>query len=362
MSSGRRSPDRTIGIVTIKEIGRKLLMSQYLILIITVLYFLTVWLFFVPRLGSSRNIQNILLNSLPLFAVAMGQTFVLIVAGIDLSQTSIMAASSVIGALFITTGADAALFAKSPFWGTLLTEQGGVLSGVAGAVPLTIIIMLTVGAVIGLINGYLTAHIKMPSFIVTLVSMMFFSALAIYIPKSENIMNIPQGFIALSKGSTLGIANSFITVVVLAGIAFILLERTRLGRWMYMVGTNPKAARISGIPVVRVIIIAFVLSGIFAAVSSVLYTGRLEAGRPTMGATILLDIVGANIISGASLGGGKGRVHWTFFGVLFYAVLANTLSLMNFDVFTIDVVKGVIILLAAYLDGIRSRISQTELR
>ena len=129
-----------------------------------------------------------------------------------------------------------------------------------------------------------------------------------------------------------------------------------------MVGTSRKAAKISGIPVARVVIAAFVLSGIFAALSSVLYTGRLEAGRPTMGATILLDIVGANIISGASLGGGKGRIHWTFFGVLFYAVLSNTLSLMNFDVFTIDVVKGLIILVAASLDGVRSRLAANELR
>ena len=287
----------------------------------------------------------------------MGQTFVLIVAGIDLSQTSIMAVTSVSGALLITGGADSVLFAKSPFWGSLLTEQGGVLAGCSLAVPLTILIMIVVGAVIGLFNGQLIARVKMPAFIVTLVSMMFFSALAIYIPKSENIINLPEGFIRLTKGTSFGLPNSMIIVIVLAICAGVFLSQSKMGRWMYMVGINKDAAEVSGIPVSKVLVVAYVLSGIFAAVGSILYTGRLEAGRPTLGSSILMDIVGANIVGGASLAGGKGSIWGTFIGVIFYVVLANSLSMMNINVFVIDIFKGVIIIAAMYLDSARSRLA-----
>ena len=124
---------------------------------------------------------------------------------------------------------------------------------------------------------------------------------------------------------------------------------------------NPKAAEISGVPVRRVIILVFAFSGLCAAVASILYSGRLGGGRPTIGAGgALLDIIGATVIGGTSFSGGKGRISWTFIGVVFFVLLGNTLNYMGLSAFYIDVVKGGIILAAAALDVARTRLLAGE--
>lgn len=338
---------------------RKLLLSEYFVLYLTILYVLILWPF-IPRVFSERNIVNIMSNTWPLLAIAIGQTFVLLVAGIDLSQTSIMALVSVSGALIMTTRLNPDLFSKSPLWGIFLSENGSHLAGSVLAVPAAIAAMLSVGALIGVINGASVAKLKMPPFIVTLVSMMFFSALAIYLPKSENIMGMPDTFVAIGRGSLGGIPIPLLISGALAIAAYIILKHTLFGRWIYAVGINPKASRISGIPIEKVVIAAYVISGIYAATGAILYSGRMRMGRPTLGSTILLDIVGANVIGGVSLMGGKGTIKGTFFGVLFFVLLANTLNLLNLSFYTIDIVKGGVILGACFLDVTRTRIAARE--
>jgi ribose/xylose/arabinose/galactoside ABC-type transport system permease subunit len=312
---------------------------------------------FIPKVFSERNFYNIMSNTWPLLAVAIGQTFVLIVAGIDLSQPSIMALTSVIGGAIMTSELNPTLFSKSPLWGIFLSEKGSPLAGSIWAVPIGILAMLIVGAFIGFINGVSVAIFKMPPFMVTLVSMMFFSAFAIYLPKTENIMGLPNAFIAICK-TNIWIIPIFSMLIagVVAILAYFILSRTVFGRWLYATGVNLKASMISGVPTKRVILLAYVISGICAAVGSILYSSRLRAGRPTLGSNLLLDIVGANVIGGNSLFGGKGKVTWTLFGVLFFVFLANTLNLLNLDSFTIDMVKGGVILLAALFDVTRTRI------
>ncbi|MGL4647811.1 MAG: ABC transporter permease [Caldilineaceae bacterium] len=295
-------------------------------------------------------------NMWPLLAVAIGQTFVLILGGIDLSQTSIMAMVSVIGAVIMTSMVDPVLFTKSPLWGWALTEQGGPLGGSALAVPVAIVVMLVVGALIGWLNGSAIARLKMPPFMVTLVGMMFFSALAIYLVKSENIIYLPDSYLAIGQGQISLIPYSFFIVGALAIGAQLLLSRTVLGRWFYASGANARAAMVSGVPVARVIIIAYMLSGVFAAIGSVFYSARLAAGRPTLGATLLLDVIGATVIGGTSLFGGKGKILWTVFGVLFFVLLDNSLNLLNLSYFWVQIVKGSVILLAATLDVLRTRL------
>jgi ribose/xylose/arabinose/galactoside ABC-type transport system permease subunit len=264
---------------------------------------------------------------------------------------------SVIGAAIMTTQLDPILFEKSPLWGVFLTETGGPLAGSVLALPLALLAMLGVGALIGLWNGTAVARLKMPPFMVTLVGMMFFSAAAIFLTKSENIIHLPDAYLALGQGQISFIPYSFFIVGVLAILAQWLLSRTVLGRWFYAVGTNVRTATVSGVPVARVIIIAYMLSGFFAAVGSILYSSRLAAGRPTLGSTLLLDVVGATVIGGTSLMGGKGKIMWTVFGVLFFVLLDNSLNLLNLSFFWVQIVKGSVILLAAGLDVARTRLS-----
>ncbi len=129
-----------------------------------------------------------------------------------------------------------------------------------------------------------------------------------------------------------------------------------MGRWFYATGSNQRTSKVSGVPVARVIIMAYVLSGMFAAMGAVFYSARLGAGRPTLGATLLLDVVGATVIGGTSLFGGKGKIMWTVFGVLFFVLLDNSLNLLNLSFYWVQIVKGSVILLAATLDVLRTRL------
>ena len=345
------------------EIGKrnltKLLLSEYFVLVLSVVYFFIIAAI-VPTMTDIANIGNIFSNMWPLFTIAVGQTFVLLLGGIDLSQTSVLAVTSVIGAVFMTHSANPNVLGKSPLWGWFLTEAGGPF----GAYPeiltavLGIIIMLVVGIFIGTINGVFIAKLKMPPFMVTLISQTFFSALAILITKSQNVMGLPDAFTEIGFGQIAFIPYSFFIAVVLATGAHFLLSRTIRGRWIYSSGVNARAAKISGVPVDNTTIFVYAFSGFCAAIGAILYSGRLMAGRPTLGANMLMDIMGATIIGGTSLYGGKGKITWTLYGVLFYTIMATSLNQLKLDAFTINVVKGLIILAAGTMDIMRTRIQR----
>jgi ribose transport system permease protein len=344
---------------------RRVLLSDSFVLFLSLAYFLVLWIF-LPRLGSMRNLSNLSSNVWPLLVLVIGQMFVLIVGGIDLSQTSIMAITSVCGALMMTSQLDPELFARNPLWGVLISEQGGPLGGSVMAVPVGIAVMLAIGALIGSANGLAVAKLKMPPFMVTLVSMFFFSGLAIFVTRSENVPNLPSGFLAIGQNylgrvsagrSVVGLVPySFFPGLALAVGAWFVLARTILGRWLYAVGMNRRAAVVSGVPADRVIVCAYAVSGFCAALGSVLYSSRLGAGRPTLGENVLLDVIGAAVIGGISLFGGKGKVRWAFYGVLFFVMLDSSLYMLNLKFYTVNIVKGIVIMVAALLDVLRNRV------
>jgi ribose/xylose/arabinose/galactoside ABC-type transport system permease subunit len=287
-------------------------------------------------LASYGNLKNIFSNMLPLLVVGIGQTYVLIGGGIDLSVTSIIALSSVVG-------------------GILMNGQNGVLAGTPLAVPVGVLAMLLVGVILGLLNGITITRLAMPPFIVTLTVMMFFGGFAIWLTHSQNIRNLPSSFTALGKGNWLGIPLSLLVTVALASLAHLLLSRSLLGRWLYATGLSVKTAKVSGIPVNTVILCSYLVSGFCASAASILYTGRLETASPVMGQRIFLDGIGAAVIGGTSLFGGKGRISWTVFGVLFITLLDNSLNLLGLSNFMILMVKGSVILGAAVIDALRTQ-------
>jgi ribose/xylose/arabinose/galactoside ABC-type transport system permease subunit len=354
-----------------------LLLSDYFVLYLS-LFYVAILAPFLPTLVAPGNIVNILSNMWPLLIVAIGQTFVLAIAGIDLSQGATVGLTSVVGALLITGAADPVTFGNAPVWGWLLTETGGPLHGVAGALTLTMLAMLVVAVLIGLINGTAIAVFNMPAFIVTLVAMMILAAFALWLTQSGNVANLPADFIRLGRGDIVSVyfgakeeskiarkvVYSFVTypmviALVVAVIAHVLLNRTVFGGYVLAIGMNRKAAEISGVPVRRVVIAVFVFSAVCAMIGGLLYAARLEAGRPTLGGgTFLLDVIGAAVIGGTSLFGGKAKIIWTFWGVLFYVLLSSSLSAMNLSAFQVDMVKGGIILAAALLDVLRTRLKR----
>ena len=349
-----------------------LLLSDYFVLWLSVAWFL-VLVPFLPTLSNPANMANILSNTWPLLAVAIGQTFVMTIAGIDLSQGAVMGLTSTVAAILIVTAADPNVLFKAPVWGTLLTEDGGMF---AGNVVVGVLAMLAVAALIGLFNGVSVAVFRMPPFMVTLVTLICVSAFAIWVTQSENIRNLPEGYIALGKADIVSfymgaqdrpqiprreiisfLSYPAVISISLAVFAHILLNRTVFGRQVIAVGANRRAAEISGVPVRRIIITVFMISSLCAAAGAILYSARLEAGRPTLGeGTFLLDVIGATVIGGTSLFGGKGKIIWTVFGVIFFVLLSNTLNLMNLSSFHIDMAKGAVILAAATLDMARTRL------
>jgi len=310
---------------------RRLALSEYLVLWLSVIYAIALAPF-TPGFASTGNFANILISLLPLFLVALGQTVVLITGGIDLSVTSIIALTSVIGA-------------------NVMSSAGGWLAGSPLAAPVAVVAMLALGAVVGGLNGVAVTWLKMPAFIVTLTGMMFFSGLAIWFTQSKNIGGLPEAFVVLGGNPWAAAAIAAAT----GGFAHVMLTRSLFGRWLFAVGHNAKAAHVSGVPVRGVTIAAYVVSGVCAALASILYTGQAETGSPVLGQRVLLDVIGATILGGTSLFGGKGKVLWTLCGVLFLKLVDNSLNLLNLSIFTITMVKGGVILVAALLDVARRR-------
>ena len=207
--------------------------------------------------------------------------------------------------------------------------------------------MLACGAAIGLVNGLAITRLAMPPFMVTLTTMIFFSGLAVWSTASQNIYNLPESFVDITYQTVVGIpVPLLVALLIVVGVSF-LLNRTLLGQWLYATGMNPKAAFISGVNTRRTILLAYVISGVCGATAAILYMARLETGSPVLGQNILLDVIGAVVIGGTSLFGGKGKVKWTVYGVLFIILLDNSLNLIGLSYFLIMLVKGVIILAAA---------------
>ena len=320
------------------------LLSDGFVLILCVAYATAAYPF-VPELFNRDVLSNMLSDMMPLLIVAIGQTFVVIVAGIDLSVTAVVSFTAVIGA-------------------ALMSGQEG-----AWAVPVAIAAMLAVGGLIGALNGAATVALNMPSFIVTLASRMFFAGAAIWFvtfhSTSSSIADLPDAFTNIAESAlvSFGSADGAVavpTTMVLAGAVALLahgvLRHTVFGRYVYAVGLNARAARVSGVPVARTVLTTFVISGGCAALASVIYTSRIQTGSPITGENILLDVIGAVVIGGTSLFGGRGKIVWTVFGTLFLVLLDTTMKLLGASLFTVYVIKGGVILAAAAIDTLRTRL------
>jgi ribose/xylose/arabinose/galactoside ABC-type transport system permease subunit len=216
----------------------------------------------------------------PLFAVAIGQTFVLAIGGIDLSQGAVVGPDQR-GRRHAARHrrARAKCCPGAPIWGIFIDENGGLLATADYAIPMALAAMLLVAVLIGAFNGASVAWLRMPPFMVTLVTMIAIGAFAIYITHSENIRNLPESYIALGKGDLVSVyigsmdepriprrqiyplvTYPLLISVSLAVAAHFLLSRTVFGRQVYAIGTNRKAATVSGVPVARVIMLVFIVS------------------------------------------------------------------------------------------------------
>ena len=328
-TAGISGDDRSLG----HRVGEWLLQSP--VVWLSLLLFLAV-LPARPEMASAANVQLLLLSTALLAVLAVGQTFVLITAGIDLSVPAVMSLSSVVGA--------AVLASVAPTAG----EWAGVLAAVT--------VMLCVGTGMGVLHGLSVGVFKMPAFLVTLASLIGVSGLAVWWTQSGRI-GVSAQFVEIWYGRPAGIPLPLVWVGVLALVAHFILAQTAMGQRLYALGHNPAASLVSGVPVVRVTVFAFAASGFCAAAAAVLYTARLYTGSPQLVENeVLLDCIGAAVIGGTSLFGGRGRITGTLLGALFIALLGNSLNMLGLRYWHVIMAKGGVILLAAMLDVLRTRL------
>jgi len=283
-----------------------------------------------PLFLTPTNLSNIGSQIAVTLILALGQTLVIISGGIDLSVGSVMALAGIVFA-WASAEADMALVPA-------------LASGMA------------TGAGVGLLNGVLITKAHMQPFIATLATLSIARGLALVISDGTSINPIPEPVRRLGNDDLLGtIPYAVVLMLVLWAATALLLGRTHLGRNLYALGGNEEAVRLAGIDVVRLKLLVYVLSGMFASVAGILLAGRLASAQPQAGVTFELDAIAAVVIGGGSLAGGEGGAGQTLVGALILGVLRNGLNLLNVSSFWQQVVIGAVIALAVMTDTLRRR-------
>jgi ribose transport system permease protein len=213
---------------------------------------------------------------------------------------------------------------------------------------------ILVCGVVGAFSGFMVTQFFIPPFIVTLAMMLVGSGLAYILAEGQSIYQIPDSFVWLGRGSDfMGLPNAVVLMIVLYVLAHVLMSRMKLGRYLYAVGGNGEAARLSGVPVKRVLMFAYVASALLAGLGGVVMASQLKSGSATYGNMYELYVIAAVVVGGASLSGGEGRMLGTLTGAFTIAVIQNGMNLTNVESYTQKVVLGLVILGAVMLDKIR---------
>jgi ribose transport system permease protein len=286
------------------------------------------------------NLRNVA-NQITVIAIlAIGMTMVIITAGIDLSVGSLIALSAVVVAWLI---------------GWLGGEQA---SGAAMLIAALIGIVLCGG--IGAFSGFMITAFRIPPFIATLAMMQVAAGLAYIVSQGRPIYQIPDNAVWLGRGvePLLHIPFAVILMILLYAIAHVIMTRTTFGRYVYAVGGNQEAARLSGIRVNRVLFAVYAICGLLAGLGGVIMGSQLKSGAPTYGLTYELYVIAAVVVGGTSLAGGEGRILGTLIGAFIIAVIQNGMNLTNVESYTQKVILGLVILGAVLID----RLKQTRFR
>jgi ribose transport system permease protein len=196
---------------------------------------------------------------------------------------------------------------------------------------------------------------SIPSFIVTLAMMLVASGLAYLCARGQSIYQVPDAFIWLGRGAHLGVPNAVWLLVLLYAVAHVLMTRTALGRYIYAVGGNAEAARLSGVPVKGVLLVVYAVCGALAGVGGIVMASQLKSGAPTYGQMYELYVIAAVVVGGTSLSGGEGKVLGTLIGAFIIAVIQNGMNLTGVESYTQKVVLGLVILGAVLLDNLKKR-------
>lgn len=311
----------------------------WLLLLLTII----VCSFAIPVFFSVANFKSIFLSSAAIGVLVIAESLVLITGNFDLSIESTLGFTAVLaGWLMIPY-----TFTSYAFTSNLSLNP-----------VLTIFIMIIVGAIIGIFNGFLIVKLKMNAFIVTIAMLIILRGAAVNLTKGSIMIKLPEAFISIAK-IEIGTFPLIIYIFLFLLILFqIILKFTRFGRSIYAIGDNKDAAYASGINVDRTIIIVFILAGILSAISGWILSARYRSIAPGIGEGMIFDVVAAAVIGGISLSGGRGNLIGALGGILLLSAIQNILNLLEFSPFYINMIRGGVILLAIFIDSFRYRLTK----
>jgi ribose transport system permease protein len=282
----------------------------------------------VPSFATPQNLDAVLRQAAVLGIVALGQTFVILTAGIDLSVGMLM--------------------------GLVTVLANGVMAGDPALIPVIVALGVAIGLGVGIANGLGVVIARVHPLIVTLAMLSVLQG-AIFVYTDRTVGSAPSEFRALAYGSVGPIPTPFLVLLALAFVCWVVLARTPLGRYVYAVGSDAGAARRAGIGVGRVTVAAYAICGLLAGLAGLVLAARLGSGYTGAGAGFELNSIVAVVLGGTALSGGRGGVLGTLAGVLLLTVIANVLNLLGVSPFTQRIANGVIIIAAIALYTARRR-------
>ena len=309
-----------------RQANLKSLMQLSLVALLLVVW--TALSFSTPTFATEGNITNLLRQTAIGGVLAIGQTFVIITAGIDLS----------VGSLVAVTGVSLAL----------MVERGVPL-------PLAVAGALALGLTAGMVNAFAIHRMGLPPFIATLAMLSVARGSALLLTGGQSISMPASGFTAFSTTNVWVVPSLFVVLLLVAAAGWVLLHRTRWGRYVFAYGSNKEAARLSGVNIGGVVFFVYGISALCAAIAGILVVSRIGVGVPTAGTGYELDSIAASVIGGASLFGGAGGVFGTILGALLITTISNGANLLNVDPFWQQIITGLLIAVIVFLDQWRKR-------
>ena len=291
-----------------------------------------------PTFLTRQNLISILNQNAPVAIMAIGMTLVIITAGIDLSVGSLMALAAVVSSVCIQ-------------------EFLGAAQASGFSVALAFLIAMLVCALCGVFAGVMITAFKVPPFVATLGLMMVARGASYILAGGADALKIEAESIdVLYAASILGIPSQIVIMVLLFIVAHVVMSHTSFGRYVYAVGGNQTAARLSGVPVVAVIIAVYAICGLSAGLAGVLDASHFGTGRPKAGEFYELQVIAAVVVGGTSLMGGEGKMFGTFVGALILGVIQNGLNMAGVDSYRQMVIYGALILVAVLIDQLKKKV------
>lgn len=284
-----------------------------------------------PDFYSFENVVNILSNSSFVFITAIGMTYVLIAAGLDISVGSQMACGGLFVGIAMTLGV--------PFW---LAIPIGIIGGI----------------LMGLLNGFFIEVIGVPALIATLGTTYLFRGVINVSMQGEPIYPLPDAFEVIGQGKLLGIPYVVFIAIIFGIIGAAILKYTTFGRMIYAVGGNEETSRLSGIPVKKIRFYAYIIVSVLAAITGIIYASKFGSVQPNLGIGFELSVIAAVIIGGTSLFGGAGTMTGSLLGAIFLNLVTNGMSMIHVNIYWQPIVIGIIIILAVALDQVRIRLKK----